>query len=123
MNANNTSKLTVYFLDLLQVFIGLTVIAGGFRLISNPSVISDFPIKWLSNLSLTKYFIPVLVLLAVIGFGNVLAGTINLFHKKFYGGIAAVLAAFLILYMIIELWFVGLPNFLQPFIPCLLQLY
>ena len=35
-------------------------------------------------------------------------------RKRNYGSIAVVLDTFLILYMTIEVWFVGLRNFLQP---------
>ena len=104
----------VYFLGALQFFIGLTAIAGGFRLVSNPNGIPDFPIEWLSNSPFTSYFIPGLVLLIIIGFGNVLAGPVTFLRKRYSGSIATLLGIFLILYMIIEVWFIGLRNFLQP---------
>ena len=114
MNANNKSKFLAYFLGILQALIGLTAIAGGFRLISNPNGIPDFPIEWLSNSPFNNYFIPGLVLLIVIGLGNVLAGTVTFLRKRYSGSIAIVLGIFLILYMATEVWFVGLRNFLQP---------
>jgi len=114
MNANNNKKWVVYVLGALQAFIGLTAITGGFRLVSNPNGLPDFPIGWLSNSPFTNYFIPGLVLLIVIGFCNVLAGRVTFLRKRYSGGIAVVLAAFLILYMTVEVWFVGLRNFLQP---------
>jgi hypothetical protein len=114
MNAITKTKFMAYFLGVLQAFIGLTAIAGGFRLVANPKGISDFPIEWLSNSPFTNYLIPGLVLLIVIGFGNVLAGTLTFLRKKYSGSIAALLGMFLICYMTIELWFVGLRNFLQP---------
>ena len=114
MNANNKSKFLAYVLGILQALIGLTAIAGGFRLISNPNGIPDFPIEWLSNSPFNNYFIPGLVLLIVIGLGNVLAGTVTFLRKRYSGSIAIVLGIFLILYMATEVWFVGLRNFLQP---------
>lgn len=45
MNANKKNKFIGYFLGVLQTFIGLTAIAGGFRLVSNPNGIPDFPIE------------------------------------------------------------------------------
>ena len=114
MNANNKSKFLAYFLGVLQALIGLTAIAGGFRLISNPNGIPDFPIEWLSNSPFNNYFIPGLVLLIVIGLGNVLAGTVTFLRKRYSGSIAIVFGIFLILYMATEVWFVGLRNFLQP---------
>jgi len=114
MNITTKNKFIAYFLGFLQAFIGLTAVSGGFRLVSNPKGMSDFPIEWLSNSPFTNYLIPGLVLLIVIGFGNVLGGAITFLRKKYSGSIAILLGVFLILYMIIEVFFVGLCNYLQP---------
>jgi hypothetical protein len=114
MNENKKNRFLAYLLGALQVFIGLTAIAGGFRLVSNPNGIPDFPIEWLTNSPFTNYFIPGLVLLIIIGFGNILAGIVTFLRKAYTGSIAAVLGPFLIFYMAIEIWFIGLHNFLQP---------
>jgi hypothetical protein len=103
-----------YLLGALQAFIGITAIAGGFRLVSNPNGTSDIPIEWLNSAPFTNYLIPGLVLLIVIGFGNVLGGIFSFLSKRYAGGIAAILGTFLILFMTIEVWFVGLRTFLQP---------
>lgn len=107
-------RLLTYSLGALQAFIGITAIAGGFRLVSNPNGTLDIPIEWLSNSPFTNYLIPGLVLLAVIGFGNALAGIASFLSKRYAGGLAAILGTFLILFMTIEVWFIGLRNFLQP---------
>lgn len=114
MNIITKNKLIAYFLGSLQAFIGFTAVAGGFRLVSNPRGIPEFPIEWLGNSPFTNYFIPGLVLLIVIGFGNVLGGAITFLSKKYSGSIAILLGVFLILYMTIEVFFVGLRNYLQP---------
>jgi hypothetical protein len=101
-------------LGVFQAFIGITAIAGGFRLVSNPNGTSDIPIEWLNSSPFTNYLIPGLVLLIVIGFGNVLGGIFSFLSKRYAGGLAAMLGTFLILFMAIEVWFVGLRNFLQP---------
>ena len=103
-----------YSLGALQAFIGITAIAGGFRLVSNPNGTSDIPIAWLNSAPFTNYLIPGLVLLIVIGFGHVLGGIFSFLSNRYAGGIAAILGAFLILFMTIEVWFVGLQTFLQP---------
>ncbi len=114
MNENKKNRFMAYLLGAIQAFIGLTAIAGGFRLVSNPNGIPDFPIEWLTNSPFTNYFIPGLVLLIIIGFGNVLAGIVTFLRKRYTGSIAAALGIFLILYMTIEVLFIGLRNFLQP---------
>jgi hypothetical protein len=65
-----------YLLGILQAFVGFTDIANGFRLILNPNGIPDFSIELLKNSPFTNYLIPGLVLLNVIGFGNVMADTV-----------------------------------------------
>ena len=114
MSENKKNRFLAYFLGAIQAFIGLTAIAGGFKLASNPGGTLDVPIEWLSNSPFTNYFIPALVLLTVIGFGNAVAGIVTFLRKRYAGSIAAVLGTFLILYMMIEIWFIGLRNFLQP---------
>lgn len=114
MNSNKKRKFMSYFLGFLQAFIGITAIAGGLKLISNPGGIPDFPVEWLSNSPFTNYFIPGLILLIVIGFGNVVAAMFTFLQKRYFGGIAALSGISLILYMTTEVWFVGLRNFLQP---------
>ena len=114
MNANNKNKLMVYFLAVIQTFIGITAIAGGLRLVSNPKGLPDVPLEWLLNSPFTNYFFPGLVLMIVIGFGYVVSGTVTFLRKGYSGSMAALLGICLILYMTIEFWFVGLRNFLQP---------
>jgi len=114
MNANNKSKLMAYFLGVIQAFIGITAIAGGLRLVSNPNGLPDFPIEWLINSPFSNYLFPGLVLLIVIGFGFVVSSMLNFLRKRHSGGMAALSGICLILYMIIEVWFVGLRNILQP---------
>ena len=111
---SSKKRLLIFFLGALQAFIGVTAIAGGFRLVSNPNGTSDIPIEWLNSAPFTNYLIPGLVLLIVIGFGNVLGGIFSFLNKKYAGGMAAALGIFLILFMTIEIWFVGLRTFLQP---------
>ena len=111
---NSKRRLLTYSLGVFQAFIGITAIAGGFRLVSNPNGTSDIPIEWINSSPFTNYLIPGLVLLIVIGVGNVLGGIFSFLSKKYAGGIAAMLGTFLVLFMIIEVWFIGLRNFLQP---------
>jgi len=114
MNTNNKNKLMAYFSGVIQAFIGITAIAGGLRLVKNPNGLPDFPIEWLINSPFSNYFFTGLVLLIVIGLGFVVSSTLNFLRKRYSGGMAALLGVCLILYMIIEVWFVGLRNFLQP---------
>jgi hypothetical protein len=79
---NFKRRLLTYSLGVFQAFIGITAIAGGFRLVSNPNGTSDIPIEWLNSSPFTNYLIPGLVLLIVIGFGNVLGGIFSFLSKS-----------------------------------------
>ena len=115
MNENKRSRFVVYFLGALQIFIGLTAIAGGFGLVSDPSGAKmNLPLEWLSNSPFTNYFVPGLVLLIVNGVGNFFAGIATFLRSRYAGDMAVALGTFLILYIIIEVWVVGLVTFLQP---------
>ena len=114
MNKNSKSRFLPYLLGALQLFIGLTAIAGGLRLVANPSGTLEFPLEWLNNTPFTTYIIPGLILLIVIGVSSVLAGIVTFLRSRYTGNIAVVLGAFLILYMIIEVWLIGLRTLLQP---------
>jgi hypothetical protein len=85
---NLKRRLLTYSSGALQAFIGITAVAGGFRLVSNPNGTSDIPIEWLSGTPFTDYLIPGLVLLIVIGFGNVLGSIFSFLNKRYAGGYA-----------------------------------
>jgi hypothetical protein len=115
MNENNSSRFAVYFLGALQVFIGLTAIAGGFGLISDPSGTKmDIPLEWLSNSPFANYFVPGLVLLIVNGVGNFFAGIVTFLRNRYAGNMAVAFGTFLVLFIVIEVWFIGVQTLLQP---------
>ena len=115
MNENRKNRFLPYSLGVLQAFIGITAIMGGFGLVLDPSgTKSNVSLEWLSNSPFADYFIPGLVLLTVIGGGNVLAGIVTFLRSRHAGNLAVGLGGFLVLYMIIEVGFVGLRNLLQP---------
>ena len=115
MNKVIRNKLVPYTLGVLQIFIGITAALGGFGLVSDPSGIKmDLPLDLLKKSPFTNYFIPGLVLLIVIGVGNVLAGIVTFLRDRRAGNLAVFFGVFLTLYMAIEVGFIGLQNFSQP---------
>jgi len=115
MNSGFKSRFIGYSLGILQAFIGVTAAAGGFGLISDPSGAKmDVSLEWLNGSPFVDYFIPGLVLLAVIGVGNVLASITTFVRNKFAAHLAIALGLFLALYIAIEVMFVGLRNLSQP---------
>jgi len=115
MNSGFKSRFIGYSLGILQAFIGVTAAAGGFGLISDPSGTKmAVSLEWLNGSPFADYFLPGLVLLAVIGVGNVLASVTSFVRNKFAAHLAVALGLFLALYMAVEVLFIGLRNLSQP---------
>jgi len=109
------NKLIRYALGILQIFVGITAVLGGFGLVSDPSGSKmNVPLELLKNSPFTNYLIPGLVLLIVIGVGHVFAGIVTFLRHRYAGNISVFFGAFLALYLIIEVWLIGLVNFSQP---------
>lgn len=102
-------------LCVLQMFVGITAILGGIGLVSDPSGAKmEVPLTLLENSPFANYLIPGLVLLIIIGVGNVLGGIVTAFRQKRFGSTAVFLGGFLVLYILIEIGIIGLVNFSQP---------
>jgi hypothetical protein len=115
MNKDVKNKFITYTLGVLQIFIGITAVLGGFSLISDPSGTKmNIPLELLKNSPFTSYLIPGLYLLIVNGVGNMLAGIVTFLRTRYTGNMAIVLGVLLTLYIAIEVWFIGLQNFSQP---------
>ena len=109
------NKFIQYTLGVLQVFVGITAVFGGFGLVSDPSGTKmNVPLELLRNSPFTNYLIPGLVLLIVIGVGNVFAGMVTFLRHRRGGDLAVFFGAFLTLYIVTEVWLIGLVNFSQP---------
>ena len=115
MNAATGNKIIRYALGILQIVVGITAVLGGFGLVSDPSGTKmNIPLEALKNSPFPNYLIPGLVLLLVIGVGHVFAGLATFLRHRYTGKLAVFFGAFLALYLIIEVWFIGLVNFSQP---------
>jgi len=115
MNKDIKNKFITYTLGVLQIFIGITAVLGGFGLVSDPTGDKmHIPLELLKSSPFTDYLIPGLVLLIINGTGNVLAGTLAFFRIRYAGNLAFFFGIFLTLYIAIEVWFIGLVNFSQP---------
>jgi len=53
-------------------------------------------------------------LFSIIGFGNLIASLTSFFHKGIANPLAITLGGFLILFLMVEVGYVGLKNPLQP---------
>lgn len=125
MKINRASVLRASLL-LIQTFNGISGVVGGFMLIRDPSGTGlRMPLSWLKGTPFSDYLVPGIVLLVVNGLGN-LAGTIfTLFKYKHAGKIAAFFGAFMMIWIISQVSWIGYRSGLQPlyFITGLFQLF
>lgn len=98
----------------LQAFIGFTALAGGYKLVSHPQGTHGMPIEWLHASPFATFFIPGIVLLIVIGAGNILSLGVTVTGGRHRGGAAVPGGAIVIGYMTAEVWWIGWQNALQP---------
>ncbi len=102
-------------LGAFQVFIGLGGVAGGVGLVSEPSGANlGFPLELLSESPFSDYLIPGIVLFTVNGLGSLAGGVLSFFRYRYAGQIAAALGAFLMMWIVAQVWWIGLSHWLQP---------
>ena len=99
----------------LQLFIGLTALAGGYQLVSDPSGISaGVPLQWLGGSPFQDYLIPGWTLLVVIGVGSAGASLATALGHRLFGKLAVVQGALLVVYIAVEVWAIGWRVAPQP---------
>lgn len=101
-------------LGALQVFIGIGGVAGGVGLVSEPSGANlGLAVELLSDSPFSDFLIPGIVLLAINGVGSLSGCMVSFFKYRYAGGIATALGAFLILWIVAQVWWLGL-HWLHP---------
>ncbi len=109
------SRCLAFGLGCLQMFIGLGGAAGGFGLVTDPSGKNlGFHVDLLSKSPFSDYLIPGLILLVVIGLGSLAGGVLSIVRYRHAGEIAAVSGAFLMIWIVVQVWWIGLTVWLQP---------
>jgi hypothetical protein len=104
-----------FSLAALQMFIGLGAVVGGVGLISAPDGANlRMPVECLSDSPFSDFLIPGIVLLVVNGFGSITGGVLSFRHHLYAGQIAVGLGAFLMMWIVAQIWWIGLVHWLQP---------
>ena len=102
-------------LGVLQVFIGIGAIPAGLALILEPSGASlGMPLEWLSDTPFPNFLIPGVVLMVVNGFGSLAGALASFLRYRYAGEIAMGLGVFLMLWIVAQVWWIGLGHWLQP---------
>ena len=98
-----------------QVFIGLGGVGGGFGLVSEPSGSNlGFNVDLLSRSPFSDYLIPGLILLVVIGLWSLAGGVLSILRYRYAGEISAALGVLLMIWIVVQVWWIGLTIWLQP---------
>ena len=103
-------------LGALQVFIGLGAVAGGLGLALDPSGKSvGIPLELLKSSPFTTFLIPGIVLFTVNGLGSLVGAVLTFTRHRFAGKMAMALGAFLVAWIVIQVYWVGGIHWLHLF--------
>ncbi|WOO38894.1 hypothetical protein R2R35_10535 [Anaerocolumna sp. AGMB13020] len=92
-------KKVFMYLAILHFFIGIGAIFGGTMGMIYPDNPMGITNDLLKGSPFTNYFYPSLILFAVIGLGNLLAGFTVRFHSKYQGYISGVFGGALVIWI------------------------
>jgi len=108
------SKSTL-LLGLLQLFIAIGGIAGGIGLVLEPSGMDmGMNTGVLARSPFQDYLVPGLMLLFIIGVGNLIGSAASFLRYRYSGELTVFLGGFLALWIILQVIWLGLVSWLQP---------
>ena len=103
-------------LGLLQLFIAIGGIAGGIGLVREPSGANlGITLAQLARSPFHDYLVPGLTLLFLIGVGNLISSGASFLRYRYTGELGVFLGGFLAVWIIIQVVWLGLVSWLQPF--------
>ena len=108
INTKRSRPVSVYLLMAALLFQGLSGVAGGIGLVSDPSGGNmQFPLSWLEGSPFDSYLIPGLILLVVLGIFPLFV-LYGLWTRQYWGWISALLVrTALIVWIAVEVLIIG----------------
>jgi hypothetical protein len=107
-------KWLVKILGFLQGFIVFSAFAGGAGFVFDPSGKAiGMTIDMLEKSPFVNFLIPGLILLIVLGVGNLLATILTFKRHHFSGSMAILLGIVLVIWICVQVYWIGLGSFLQ----------
>ena len=102
---NTNVKMKVYIgLGILQAFIGLGALGGGFMLVRDPSGSAlELPMSLLEGSPFPDFLIPGMFLLAVNGIGSMIGAGLSFTRRRYAQEIAIVLGSILVAWIVIQI--------------------
>jgi hypothetical protein len=114
MVMKNTKFFIVLFI-IIEFFNGLSGLAGGFGLISDPTAASlGMELRWLEGTPFQNFLIPGIVLFVINGIGNTVAAILSIRKTRHFELTGIVLGVVMMTWIISQVSFIGYKNFLQP---------
>ena len=114
MTNQKKGKWLVKTLGFLQGFIVFSAFAGGIGFILDPSGKSiGMTIDMLEKSPFMDFLIPGLILLIVLGAGNLLGTILTFKRHHFSGSMAVLLGIVLVIWICVQVYWIGLGSFLQ----------
>lgn len=103
-------------LGILQLFISLGAIPAGISFLLDPSgkglgMATDL----LKNSPFINFFIPGLYLLSINGIGNLIGAIFSFRKQKYASNLGMILGSALIIWIVAQVYWIGLVSWLQPF--------
>lgn len=104
-------------LGILQLFISIAAIPAGLGFILDPSGGNlGMTTELIQNSPFGSYLIPGIILFTVNGIGSLLGSFVSFYKHKSAGMLSMVLGLVLIIWIIAQVYWMGLVSWLQPFI-------
>lgn len=115
MTNQEKGKKLFLLLGILQVFIALAALSGGFGLVSDPS---GKNLTWttdiLKDTPFNDFLIPGLFLMLVVGVGHAVGSVYTFRNHNFSSTMAILLGIVLTVWICVQVYWIGLSSFLQP---------
>ncbi|MGC9342287.1 MAG: hypothetical protein ACP5E3_06280 [Bacteroidales bacterium] len=109
------TKFFIILLIIIEFFNGLSGLAGGFGLISDPTAASlGMELSWLEGTPFRNFLIPGIVLFVINGIGNSVAAILSIRKTRYFEMTGIVLGVVMMTWIISQVAFIGYKNFLQP---------
>ena len=89
-------------LPIMHLFVGIGAIPGGLCAMLDPYSPMGIPANSLKNSPFDNFFIPGLILITVIGLGNILSGLLFHYRLKYQGYISSIFSWALVIWIIVQ---------------------
>lgn len=109
--SQSTEKIIRYALGILLLFLALNAFGGGYYGMAGAK---DVPLEWLEGSPFSNYFIPSLLLFAVVGSSALLAA-IAVLGRHYLAVRAALISAVIVLiWLTVQISIIGYISWMQP---------